>query len=148
MLLIKPDRDLGIVDLASGKQISKIFTSHEITAAAFSPDARLIATGASNGQISVWDNSTMSLFVPSHPGHSSAVRRIAFSPDSLLLASGSDDATVRVWLTNDGSPVGEPIVADSAVVGVAFSPDGQRLIITSQKGSLYVFDTQKRQVIH
>lgn len=40
------------------------------------------------------------------------------------------------------------IAADSPVVGVAFSPDGTRLIVTSQKGSLYIVDTQTGQVVH
>jgi cellulose biosynthesis protein BcsQ/energy-coupling factor transporter ATP-binding protein EcfA2 len=147
MLLIKPTGNLSIVDLATGDEVGQIAdASHGIIAATFSPDAARVATGAIDGAVSIYNNMTLML-LRTLAGHRSAVRRIAFSPDASLLASGGDDSTVRVWSTELGASIAEPIITDSPVVGVAFSPDGKRLIITSQKGSLYVFDTQKRRII-
>ena len=141
MLLIKPEGDLSVISLATGKEIGNI-AEHGITAAAFSPDAKRVATGASDGEITLWDSLTTTPIGASLAGHSSAVRRIAFSPDAQLIASGSDDATARVWSTSAGNLIGAPILADSPVVGVAFSPDGERLIITSQRAA-FTFTTRR-----
>jgi cellulose biosynthesis protein BcsQ len=146
MLQINPAGDLSIIDLATGKETGRVAGgSNGITAAAFSADARLVATGTIGGTISIYDSSTLKLLGTS-AGHSHAVRRLAFSPAGRLIASGSDDATARIWLVDNWMAVAT-IAADSPVVGVAFSPDGTRLIVTSQKGSLYIVDAQTGKIV-
>ena len=49
------------------------------------------------------------------------------SPDGQLLAAASGK-TVRLWHAADGSLVHELNVHDNTVNGVAFAPDGDRLI--------------------
>jgi cellulose biosynthesis protein BcsQ len=147
MLQIDPQGYLRIIDLATGKDIRRIAAgSSDITAAAFSPDTRLVVTGTSGGLVSIYDNATLAQ-IRSFAGHENAVRRLAFSPDGRWLASGSDDATARIWSVDGGTAI-SVIQADSPVVGVAFSPDGTRLVVSSQKGSLYIVDTKTGQVIH
>jgi len=146
MLLINPAGDLSIVNLATGKEIGRIAGgSNQITAAVFSPNASLVATGTIDGTVRIYDSALRLL--RAQVGHKNAVRRLAFGPDMRLLASGSDDATARIWLVDSGS-VSATIPADSPVVGVAFSPDGTRLIVTSQRGDLYIVDSRTGQVIH
>lgn len=146
MLLIDPNGVLSIVDLATGKEVFRIAdASHGITAGTFSPDGS-VATGTIDGAVSVYD--TTLRLLRTQVGHHSAVRRIAFSPEGQLIASGSDDATAIVWSANNGRAIGKPITANGPVVGVAFSPDGARLIITSQKGTFYIVDPQTGQIIN
>ena len=122
------------LDIQSGKAI------------AGEPADRLIATGADNGQISLWQMNGDRL--RSFEAHNSRIWQVAFSPDGTLLASASEDGNVRLWQL-DGTPVATPVLQAAAVWGVAFSPDGQLLAATSVDDSLHLWDlaTQTRQRI-
>jgi len=62
----------------------------------FSPDDTLLASGHSDGIISVWDLQTGGL-VCSLKGHTEAVKLVAFSPCGTIIVSCSDNKTVRIW---------------------------------------------------
>lgn len=63
---------------------------------AFSPNGLLLAAGAENGTIHVFDISTGKL-VHSMPGHSMAIRSMTFTPDSVHLITASDDKRVNIY---------------------------------------------------
>ncbi|MEZ4620907.1 MAG: WD40 repeat domain-containing protein [Caldilineaceae bacterium] len=69
------------------------------------------------------------------------VAALAISPDSQLLAVGANDGNIRLWRLGDGQLVSTLAGHASTVVGVAFSPDGRRLVSSSgSHGPLYVWD--------
>jgi WD40 repeat protein/serine/threonine protein kinase len=96
----------------------------------WSPDGRFVAA-SSEGIAGVWDAETGTL---RHTllGHSGLVLSVAWSPDSSRLVTGSLDGTAKVW------KIGPQSVQElwslsaqetrSGVVGVAFSPDGTRVM--------------------
>ena len=94
-----------------------------VTALAFSPDSRTLATGSFDDTIRLWDVET-----DAHKftltGHTGYIESVAFSPDGNTLASASRDGTVRLWDTISGAH-------KSTLIGytntVAFSPDGKTL---------------------
>jgi WD40 repeat protein len=63
---------------------------------AFSPDGSLMAAGADDGTVTMWDMASADELITLN-GHSEGVASVAFSPDGTLLASGSYDGTVVLW---------------------------------------------------
>lgn len=100
---------------------------------AWSPDGRWIATGGADGTARIWDAATGNLGF-TIPGHTGLIWELDWSPDGTHLATAGDDGTARVTeITVDGP---RPVFTFSAqdtsrgggLGGVAFSPDGQRLM--------------------
>src|SRR5439155_23184472 len=101
-----------------------------VTAAAFSPDSKLLASGSEDCTIRLWDVATGQP-LSSPPRHTSWVSRVAVSPDGTRVATGSQDRTVRVWEAATGKPLLLLQDHSDGITGVAFSPDGQLLASSS-----------------
>ena len=70
-----------------------------VTAWAFSPDGRLLATNGSGGTVRLWSPVTRRpVGAPIRAASSQVgVSDVAFSPDGRLLATAGSDGTVRLW---------------------------------------------------
>jgi hypothetical protein len=145
MLRVDPSGTLSLIDIKTGLKVELIAAPSEaVSTAEFSPYGRLLAIGTNSGRVLIYDSETKSEKM-SFMGHESAIRRLAFSPDGRLLASGSDDARARIWSLDEGSLA--VITADSPVIGIAFSPDGSRLVVTSEAGGVYIADPKTGRFI-
>ena len=91
--------------------------------AAFSPDGRLIATGAADGTARLWDAATGAPRTEPLPC-AGPVLALAFSPDGLTLATGSLDGGGRLWEVPTGRRRGPDLRSGGRVKAIAFSPDG------------------------
>jgi WD40 repeat protein len=60
--------------------------------------------------------------------HDGPVNALQFSRDGRYVASGADDKTARVWDSWTGKPGTPPLIHNSAVEKVDFSPDSKRLL--------------------
>jgi WD40 repeat protein len=89
------EMDLWDVDA----QNAKILQGHTgvVYSAAFSPDSKRAASGASDGTIRIWDADTGKTVVGPLRGHNGAVISVAFSPDGGHLVSGGADGLVKIW---------------------------------------------------
>jgi WD40 repeat protein len=111
-----------------------------VTTAAFSRDARRMATGSADGTARIWDVSGGQERQALQVGGS--VTSVAFSHDATLLAVGTGESA-SVWDTATGQRVQ---VMESGGPGVAFSPDGGMLATGSRDGSVLMWDTSTWKV--
>jgi WD40 repeat protein len=100
-------------------------TLRSVTAVAFSPDGRILAS-ADYGTIKLWDPAT-GRQLRSLRAHTDRIGGLAFSPDGRLLASASDDRTIKLWHPATGELARLLRTPWGAVNAVAFSPDGRML---------------------
>jgi WD40 repeat protein len=99
-------------------QVTATLEGHfeDVTALAFSPDGRYLASGAFDKTIVLWDLSTHEE-IRTFYGHLLQVKSLAFSPDGRVLASAAADRTVRLWEPDTGHQI--------AILGTP--PDGEEM---------------------
>ena len=125
-------------DIQSGDIRTSISGGHRNLAQSlsFSPDSLLLANANQQRGINLWDVNTGEIR-KTLAGHTEAVYSTAFSPDGQTLASGSKDGTVRLWDVNTGESkiTIEPPADTNTITRVMFSPDGNTLLINTEKAA-------------
>lgn len=123
-----------VVDVTSGDQVLEYEPSTnplygEVTAVAWSPDGRWIASATRELTPRITDAETGERHF-TLIGHEGEVGRFDWSPDGSRLATGARDGTARVWEITDSGVVELMTLAarEGAIGGVAFSPDGEQLL--------------------
>jgi serine/threonine protein kinase/WD40 repeat protein len=105
---------------------------------AFSPDENLVAIGARDETIRLWQ-------IDSGEGIArfdvlgDKVTRLAFNSDGQLLITGGQ--TTRLWRTSGGHQVAQWSLGQGDVTAVAFSPDSQWMALATDVGRLELRDT-------
>ena len=119
--------------------------SAAVSAAAYSPDGKLIVTGSFDRSLMVWD-ATTGTGLRTLTGHASQVLSVAIRPDGRQIASGSRDNSIKLWdlyiptplqtLAGHSAPLGAVLTAlDGAWIATAgddklvkmWAPDGKPL---------------------
>lgn len=112
-----------------------------IESVAFSPDDTMIASGAADGNVRLWDAET-GVGLNTLSGHFDAVTSVAFSPDGTRVVSGAFDRMIRLWDASNGTELDTLIGHSDAVESVAFSPDGTRIVSGSRDHTVRLWNAQ------
>lgn len=118
-----------------------------VTALAFSPDGRWLASGGGepsrSGEIKIWDVQERRLVKDLPEVHSDTVLGLAFSPDGRYLASGATDKFARVVDLESGEVARTFEGHTHHVMGVAWKADGRTLITSGADTVIKVWDFVK-----
>lgn len=141
------DRTLAVWDVANEHRI-QVLAGHTdfVRSVAFSPvlpDEHRIVSGSSDGSLRTWDGSGIFLNNGARP-----FPTVAFCPDPRersQFVSASEDGTLTLWDTRKGKliePVQGPFqnIKYRGIPGVAYSPDGRRIISVNAEGTLQLWD--------
>jgi small GTP-binding protein len=124
------------------KLLRTLEESHSaVFALAIDPKGRLLASGAQDGTVNLWD-AQGGKPLPTPTRHYMTVWRLAFNPQGRLLVSGAIDGTVNLWDVQSGKPLPTPPRHYAPVWGVAFDTQGRLLASGAQDGTVNLWDAQ------
>ena len=116
---------VGIWDLSAAEPIKHFLhdlCGGPVTAVAFSPDDRLLATAGGDGHLKIRDMRTSRLiFKREHPA---PIRAVAFDAIAELIATACDDGVLRVWTRRGMIQSQIDGGCTPATRQIVFAPDG------------------------
>jgi WD40 repeat protein len=135
------DVDLHHVNFAYSDLSKSVFAENleNIISVTFSPDAKRLATGDTNGDICLWQVADGQRGL-SCKGHAGGILSVAFSPDGQMLVSGSYDHTVRLWDVTTGQCLNVLEGHTLWVWSVCWSPDGKTVASGAVDGTIRLWD--------
>ena len=139
------NRSAQIFDVREGRKVCELQDEAVdkegdlyIRSVCFSPDGKLLATGAEDKKIRVWDieqKRIRNIF----DGHEQDIYSLDFARNGRNIASGSGDKTVRLWDIEANTQT-LVLQIEDGVTTVAISPDGRFVAAGSLDRSVRVWD--------
>ncbi|CAE7095945.1 unnamed protein product [Rhizoctonia solani] len=151
------DDTIRLWDPSTGQQSGEAFKGiYYFLSVAFSPDAKLIASGSSGSSsyfytpyaVQLWDVQNGKAAWGPFGGHTHNVNSVSFSHDGTRLVSGSNDETICVWDVERKSRVLGPLQGHADWVrSVAFSPDSTQIVSCSSDRTIRLWDPRTGKTI-
>jgi WD40 repeat protein/DNA-binding SARP family transcriptional activator/energy-coupling factor transporter ATP-binding protein EcfA2 len=153
IISVSADQQLIVWDAQSGAIRNQFQEdSGSLTSLALSPDGQVAVYGTENGDLLVREIESGRLlhqFGSEDGGHREAVQDIAVSADGRRLLTNGADSLI-LWDISTGHDMDETKTRqlwlvepeDTSVHGVAFSPDGQTILLAQSDGYINVLDVE------
>jgi WD40 repeat protein len=131
------DRATVIRDAASLRPVRRLRGGG--APSALSPDGRVLAFGAADGSVRLFDLQTGNLRVAADR-HDGAVTDLRFTPDSRTLLTTSGDGRLIRWNVADARRIETFTGHAGAVSGVTIAPDGRTAYSAGEDGTVIAWD--------
>lgn len=139
------DKTLRLWDLTHGKS-THTFVDHtkDALTCSFSADNRLIASGARDKNIKIWNTVAECKFTVEEDSHSDWVSTVRFSPDTKnnILVTGSWDGTLRVWDSQTMTLQNTFVGHTNAITSVAFAQKAVYLASGGRDGNIILWNVE------
>jgi len=116
------------------------------SSAAISPNGQIVAAGADDHRIRLWNIADGSLIAQLRE-HTDWVRAVAFHPTGKRLASGSDDRSVLLWDLESHDVAHRFEVTTGVIHNVAFRPDGKLLASVGFDDTVRLYDVDAGELV-
>jgi WD40 repeat protein/tRNA A-37 threonylcarbamoyl transferase component Bud32 len=145
------ESSVGVWDARTGQRTSRLLgPTGTVHAVAYSPDGSRLAAGDDDGNFIVWDLASGKAIITCK-GYGGPVKAAAFSLDAKRIAFAActdrtnlpDSDQVDVVKVLDVATAREILILkghEDDVLGIAFSPDGGRIVTASFDGKVKVWD--------
>lgn len=122
------DRAVVCIEVATGKMTA--LEGHDSWVGSIARAGEdLMLSGDFSGRVIAWDCSGEQprerWKIAAHP---QAIQALAVSADGKSFATGDRDGAVRIWQSSDGKQLHELPPIEHPIYGVAFHPDGKRIV--------------------
>jgi WD40 repeat protein/tetratricopeptide (TPR) repeat protein len=141
--------ELRLWDTSTGRLLfPPIPHTNYVSAIAFHPEGKILATGDYSGLVRTWDISTgREIGRPLYQGE--IVLQLSFSPDGKMLAVGlAQDRTgkpgTRLWDATTRQPISKLLPSKDNVGPIEFRPDGRALLVSAGNATQLWDTTQGR----
>ena len=118
-----------------------------ISALAFHPNNRTLATGNQSGEVILWNAETGErlhtlLQNPQDPAENGEVTSLAFSPNGKQLFAGTVKQRIYVWNVDNAKRDSFPVIHRNRITSVALSPNGRYLVSGSNDSTAGLWDAR------
>lgn len=129
------DQTVKLWDAVTGRELTtRRGHTDAVQSVSYRPDGSQIITASADGTIKVWDGSSGEI-TTTISGHASGVSCAVFHPDGTRIVFASDNSTVRLCDADTHDEIVDiqtrAGVRTDYVYSVAFSADGQRIVMAS-----------------
>jgi len=121
--------------------------SSRVTAIAWSPDGRFLASASYDKTVQVWDASNGKNIL-TYKGHRQHVNALAWSHDSKYIASASNDGTVQTWEVKTGKTHITYRGHIEEVYAVAWSPDDFYIASGGSDKTVQIWKARTEKIIY
>lgn len=127
IISVAADNTLQLWNLADGTPQASITLPSNPWSAAVAPDNNHIAVGLRNGNVLLYDHSTLTI-IATLESESHGVGALTFSPDGALLCAGYDNGAVTIWRTSNQQAYYLAPEHNNMVTSLHFLPHQQTMI--------------------
>lgn len=121
--------------------------SSRITALAWSPDGKRIASASYDKTVQLW-NASNGQHLLTYRSHLQRVYALAWSPDSTRIVSGGDDIKILLWDADTGKTLSIFSGHNAPVRAIAWSPMGNTIASAGEDALVQVWDAGTCNVLH
>lgn len=123
-----------------GKVLHLVWQAHlsDMTALAFSPDGRTLASVSFDNTVKLWNVETGALVWTAQ--QTGSINAVTFAPNGLFLASASNDGHIHIWDAQNGESVQLLAVQGTMIGSLAWSPDGTLLAGGCGDGTIWLWE--------